>query len=618
MNAEYFRQLPDHGCPRAKHAHANTPSIHPTMKYLSALSLLVLVSASALASEQEDFYIGDANCRIFNPNPKNDEKATWTGDCKDGFATGKGVLQWYLRDAPDSRYEGEMEKGQPNGHGIYTYASKARYEGEFRNGKRNGKGVMTSPDGVEYEGQFKDGMRDGVGKIVFPNGDRYEGSWKNGYQEGTGTLAYASGVRYEGSWKNGKFDGKGVLVQPDGSKREVQYKEGKRLNQDGGLSLASYAASRFLRSYQATKAYAERYDSATNHKAFAQSALNAWGWSAGHPTADAAKDAALADCNAHVKADEPPCVVFEVDGDLVEEAAAAERALIAKFSVSYVDAVFKAVDPFDKERFDDVFLKLHRLVHPPSSVSRSTALNYERGVAALKANNLAEAQELFGKVAAAAPGLYDVQYAHAVTLMKAGRYPEANAAMKSALYLQQNKREAWIAEALIQTRMGDADAAQSTLVAAYETAAGAERLKTLDDFRNLIEAEQDVTMRPIYKRAVSRIEAHLAAERVAMKNAVDKQDAAGLRRAATINFSTCAKPEYPRLAQHSGHQGAVTMEFHITETGDVLDAYVLKSSGYWELDAAALNALSLCQFHVPKSDKPKDTWANVQYVWKLE
>ena len=68
-------------------------------------------------------------CKVWNPEPKGDESVTWSGDCKDGLATGKGILRW-------------TENGKPD----------VEFDGEYRNGKRNGHGVMMTPDGDRVEG----------------------------------------------------------------------------------------------------------------------------------------------------------------------------------------------------------------------------------------------------------------------------------------------------------------------------------------------------------------------------------------------------------------------------------------------------------------------------------
>ncbi len=70
-------------------------------------------------------------CKIWNPQPEADEAVTWSGPCKDGFASGKGILFWTVNGKPD-----------------------VEFDGVYANGKRNGPGVMILPDGSRIEGEW--------------------------------------------------------------------------------------------------------------------------------------------------------------------------------------------------------------------------------------------------------------------------------------------------------------------------------------------------------------------------------------------------------------------------------------------------------------------------------
>src|ERR1700721_3190158 len=56
-------------------------------------------------------------CRIWNPEPQPDESVTWSGPCKDGLASGKGILRWTENGKPDAVFDGEYAGGKPNGAG---------------------------------------------------------------------------------------------------------------------------------------------------------------------------------------------------------------------------------------------------------------------------------------------------------------------------------------------------------------------------------------------------------------------------------------------------------------------------------------------------------------------
>ena len=61
-------------------------------------------------------------------------------------------------------------------------------------------------------------------------------------------------------------------------------------------------------------------------------------------------------------------------------------------------------------------------------------------------------------------------------------------------------------------------------------------------------------------------------------------------------------PVYPRLARRKGHEGVVTVAISVAEDGVVANAEVVSSSGYKELDEAALSAVRSARFAPATSD----------------
>ena len=65
--------------------------------------LAALMAAAALltgrvqaAPDEDSGWIADKRgCKVANPFPRPGESITWSGECKNGFAQGSGVLQWY-------------------------------------------------------------------------------------------------------------------------------------------------------------------------------------------------------------------------------------------------------------------------------------------------------------------------------------------------------------------------------------------------------------------------------------------------------------------------------------------------------------------------------------------
>jgi hypothetical protein len=107
------------------------------MKFL-CLAAAGIVFATVQAKAQTDHpsapgWIMTTNkpCKVWNPEPQPNESVTWSGPCKDGLASGKGILFW-------------TENGNPD----------VEFDGAYANGKRNGHGVMISPDGTRIEGEW--------------------------------------------------------------------------------------------------------------------------------------------------------------------------------------------------------------------------------------------------------------------------------------------------------------------------------------------------------------------------------------------------------------------------------------------------------------------------------
>jgi len=86
---------------------------------------------------------------------------------------------------------------------------------------------------------------------------------------------------------------------------------------------------------------------------------------------------------------------------------------------------------------------------------------------------------------------------------------------------------------------------------------------------------------------------------------------------ATFDAKNC-KAEYPKTSLLNEEQGAVSMAFLVSADGHVLDSKVEKTSGYKNLDRAAVKAISACKFKPGMKDgNVAQTWAKVEYVWSL-
>jgi len=86
---------------------------------------------------------------------------------------------------------------------------------------------------------------------------------------------------------------------------------------------------------------------------------------------------------------------------------------------------------------------------------------------------------------------------------------------------------------------------------------------------------------------------------------------------ASFDAKTC-KAEYPKASLMNEEEGAVSLAFLVTADGTVVDSKIEKTSGHKNLDKAAVKGLSACKFKPGTKDgAPAQTWAKVDYVWKL-
>jgi periplasmic protein TonB len=89
--------------------------------------------------------------------------------------------------------------------------------------------------------------------------------------------------------------------------------------------------------------------------------------------------------------------------------------------------------------------------------------------------------------------------------------------------------------------------------------------------------------------------------------------------AEVLSFELCPKPEWPRASLRNEESGVSTLYFTVSNRGEMLASGVFRSSGFRDLDRAALNALQTCKFKPGSIDgEPMQTKMLVQYVWTLE
>ena len=83
--------------------------------------------------------------------------------------------------------------------------------------------------------------------------------------------------------------------------------------------------------------------------------------------------------------------------------------------------------------------------------------------------------------------------------------------------------------------------------------------------------------------------------------------------------SKACKADYPKASLMNEEQGTTSMSFLVAPDGAVVDSKLEKTSGFKNLDKAAIKSISACKFKPGTKDgAPAQTWTKVDYAWKLD
>jgi uncharacterized protein (TIGR02145 family) len=145
----------------------------------------------------------NTDCKFFNEPWPGFKTFTWTGNCKDGYCDGEGLLTAYKANGSISfTCEGFFTHGEASGYNIVQYDDGYRYEGDILHSMCHGVGKSFIDNELKYFGSFKYDKKDGFGTYYFNNGEKYIGEFKSGFFCGYGEL-YSSDERL---YKFGYYD----------------------------------------------------------------------------------------------------------------------------------------------------------------------------------------------------------------------------------------------------------------------------------------------------------------------------------------------------------------------------------------------------------------------------
>jgi len=211
-----------------------------------------LASGAASAQSPAGIWLADSKtgCRVWDPAPEPEESVRWNGACRNGFADGTGVVEWYKAGSINETIEGTLRAGHLEGRALSHLANGTRVEGEYRNDLLEGLVVVTFPNGNKLMQQHRagkplghftllyaggeraDGEVDEKGKMwgaeTAPNGNRYEGEFRDYKATGKGTFVDASnGGTYKGDFVDGRWEGQGEIIFDNRDIYQGEFKGGK-------------------------------------------------------------------------------------------------------------------------------------------------------------------------------------------------------------------------------------------------------------------------------------------------------------------------------------------------------------------------------------------------------
>lgn len=152
------------------------------MKIYLLLLFILLFQACAIGQVSQSEW-GDSknkNCKFFTNGWPAFDYFTWSGNCKNGYCSGKGKLVAYKNNKMYFTYIGPCVEGKANGNGrVYRFDGSILYDGEFKDSYRHGKGTFYDGE-TKYVGDFSNGKPHGFGIQYENNEIVYKGFWANG------------------------------------------------------------------------------------------------------------------------------------------------------------------------------------------------------------------------------------------------------------------------------------------------------------------------------------------------------------------------------------------------------------------------------------------------------
>jgi len=102
---------------------------HSIQGYLPCAGLVLALAASVgpppaqAAAPAEKNWLKDpiTGCAVWTEKTEGQEVISWSGGCRDGKASGRGVLSWFSKAKLTTRFEGTMVAGKAEGLGQLDF-----------------------------------------------------------------------------------------------------------------------------------------------------------------------------------------------------------------------------------------------------------------------------------------------------------------------------------------------------------------------------------------------------------------------------------------------------------------------------------------------------------------
>jgi TonB family protein len=211
-------------------------------------------------------------------------------------------------------------------------------------------------------------------------------------------------------------------------------------------------------------------------------------------------------------------------------------------------------------------------------------------------------------------------YRRALTLqyLQQKQYQAAEVEAKDAIRLQPSYAPFWTDLAAVYMAKGLHDDAVAALLVAHNWAGNPAAMREA-----YAQAAKAGDSPAVFKEAAELARQHTTtlaqAEAAAPALIIGAKDPATGKKVARPRIASFPKPSWPHSSLRYEETGTVTLAFLVDADGKIQRAKKLKSSGYVELDNAALLALAAGELAPAEQDgKPVTAWLVMQYVWSLE